>query len=397
MSARALVKRLFGRRVQLSVLSGLSIAFLLATLAVTSQVYLRLDDYGAARSDNMQWTLTQLEVDHAKLQTEALRLTHEGATALPDLRRRFDAFYSRATLLCEGPVYVAALKGSEVAPELDMLEARLKALVPLMDGPQATLLNAGPEISTALAELTDPVKSIATYGVQLDAQRVSAERAALTRKLAQLAVFSFLMILALVSLLILLWQLYRLYRARALGNRATLNRLSTILNTSQDSIIVVAPDGSVIDANRAADEAFGLRRPDGSLKTVDAILMRPDENGMPQPVSGEKLIGSCANGPNRCSNLMAKAADGHLFAVEMSADLANRSGNEVCVCFLRDISRRMADQAEIEAARDKAVAGEQARARFLGMVSHEMRTPLNGMLGALDLLDETGLTREQSQ
>lgn len=397
MSLRALVKRLIGRRTQLSVLSALSIAFLVATLAVTSQVYWRLDDYAVADSDNIQWTLTQLEVDHAKLQTEALRLTHEGATALPDLQRRFDALYSRTQLLCEGPVYVAALKGSEVAPELERLQNDLDALLPLMDGPEEVLLRSGPDLSAAMATLAEPVKTLSTYGIRLDAQRREAERGALTSKLGQLAVLSLLMLVALISLLALLWQLYRLYRGRALSNRATLNRLSTILNTSQDAIIVVAPDGSVVDANRAADMAFGLRRADGSLKHVNEILMRPDETGEPQPVTGRKLLGSCAEGPNRCANLLAKASDGRLFPVEMSADLANRSGNEVCICFLRDISRRVADQAEIEAARDRAVAGEQARARFLGMVSHEMRTPLNGMLGALDLLDETGLTREQSQ
>lgn len=55
----------------------------------------------------------------------------------------------------------------------------------------------------------------------------------------------------------------------------------------------------------------------------------------------------------------------------------------------------MADQTELLAARDRAISGEKAKARFLGMISHEMRTPLTGMLGALDLLDSTAMSPKQ--
>ena len=40
-------------------------------------------------------------------------------------------------------------------------------------------------------------------------------------------------------------------------------------------------------------------------------------------------------------------------------------------------------------------AGEGSKARFLATVSHEMRTPLNGVIGMAGLLDDTGLTPEQ--
>lgn len=50
---------------------------------------------------------------------------------------------------------------------------------------------------------------------------------------------------------------------------------------------------------------------------------------------------------------------------------------------------------ELQSARDKADAANTAKSSFLGVISHELRTPMNGVLGAAQLLSATRLETTQ--
>ena len=52
---------------------------------------------------------------------------------------------------------------------------------------------------------------------------------------------------------------------------------------------------------------------------------------------------------------------------------------------------------ELEAARDRANAANDAKSSFLGVISHELRTPMNGVLGAAQLMAATRLEPTQRE
>lgn len=53
--------------------------------------------------------------------------------------------------------------------------------------------------------------------------------------------------------------------------------------------------------------------------------------------------------------------------------------------------------AELQHARDKAEQANKAKSAFLGVISHELRTPMNGVLGAAQLLSATRLDPTQKE
>jgi PAS domain S-box-containing protein len=65
--------------------------------------------------------------------------------------------------------------------------------------------------------------------------------------------------------------------------------------------------------------------------------------------------------------------------------------------FLRDISLRKETEAALVRAKDEALASSLAKNDFLAKISHDIRTPLNAILGAANLLSETSLSADQSE
>jgi signal transduction histidine kinase/DNA-binding response OmpR family regulator len=64
-------------------------------------------------------------------------------------------------------------------------------------------------------------------------------------------------------------------------------------------------------------------------------------------------------------------------------------------CVGRDVTDRTETERALAEARDQADAANRAKSRFLAMASHEIRNPLNGIIGMSGLLLDTQLTPEQ--
>jgi PAS domain S-box-containing protein len=64
---------------------------------------------------------------------------------------------------------------------------------------------------------------------------------------------------------------------------------------------------------------------------------------------------------------------------------------------IRDSTKRVQEQKELEMAKEVALAASQTKSEFLANMSHEIRTPMNGVLGILQLLRDTPLNQIQGK
>lgn len=392
---RKSLKFMLKRKQQLILFSSLSAFFLIATVPLTFQVYYSLGDYRTTRTGNLMWATTQLEVDHLKFTNSIKDLNGSDTSFITTARQRFNSFYSRTTILKESEAYQAELTGTEATLFLKEISDAVYEMSLIIDDTNNDILQKRETLLEISASISVPIRKLISLGLTLEAGIAERERKVLTDRLLEISFLSLMLLTTLLSLVILLWRISKLYIRRASENRGNLQRLSTMLNTSQDAVLVVQRNGEIADYNDVAKQMFSITSADGQSKVISDILVYQFQDSTPHPVSGETLFRACDAGPKRCDNYNALTATGGETPVELSMDMASRSGLDICVCFIRDISHRITAEAEIQLAQEQALAGERTKTNFLNTVSHEMRTPLQAILGALDLMHETDMNPEQ--
>jgi signal transduction histidine kinase/ActR/RegA family two-component response regulator len=72
-----------------------------------------------------------------------------------------------------------------------------------------------------------------------------------------------------------------------------------------------------------------------------------------------------------------------------------RQEGELVYGVARDVTERIALEAEMKEARSAAEAANRAKSEFLANMSHEIRTPLNGVIGVAAALSQTNLSPQQ--
>lgn len=340
----------------------------------------RLDEMQISRRDNVIWTLAQLDVEFLELEKAALNLQISGDEALPELYRRFNVFYSRVGTLRQSPLYRNAIIEAGEIEALERTSAGLESVLPLMDGPSDQLLSHQEDLQSSLAELRPNTRRIVTNAsFVLSSVRESARKEA-ADLVTRLGIASLVLFGSLFGLAFLFSRLYVIYKLRATENLLTTQRLATVIETSPDAIVVTDTEGRVQEFNSAASRLLGY--PVLQALGMDFSSMLRDQHGqsVKLPIQSRAVFRQ---------RMCGRSQDGITLPLEVSQGATSLAQRPVYVYFLRDITERLRAEEALKASLDKAVAGEQAKAHFLAVMSHEMRTPLNGILGIVELLRDS--------
>ncbi len=351
-----------------------------------------------ANSDSVQWSLAQSDVELLALQATISDAIADPAVPVSTVRTRFDIFYSRAHTLSTSPLFDEVRKDPEMGLALGSIEDYLENSVTLIDSDDQTLRDALPRLRTMTSEIRNDVRNFNMKGVSVlsrvsDTQRTQTAE---TLNLAAIMILAFFFIL--IVMLGLLVYLFRRSQLRTVEQSLIRARLAAIVSTSLDAVVAVNKSGAIIDFNGAAEQIFGYTREEVVGRQMEDVIV-PDHlkdahrSGMERySTTGVKHV----IGKGRVQ-LEARRKNGEIFPVELSIASADSEEGEIFVSFLRDISRRIEAEQDLIKARDDAVAGEKAKADLIAVMSHEMRTPLNGMLGTLQLIDPSNLSAKEKE
>ncbi|MEP0638506.1 MAG: ATP-binding protein [Roseobacter sp.] len=352
----------------------------------------------SASSDNVQWTLSQSEVEFLEFDNHLTEELLEFEPDLRKLRRDFDIFYSRINTLSESRLYSNLRLSSDFSVNLARVQQFLTEALPIIDAHDDKMTSDLPELKVLTTMARPYTRALSNSALSYFANNSDQRRHDVSETLTRLtyAVGILMLILLLLSLYLGALNAQNVRRRKEIAQ--TSNRMKIVTSTSLDAVIVSNDHGYILDFNAAAETIFGHKAADVIGQDLGALIV-PEHyrdghhTGMERVrQNGDKRI--VGNGRVK---LEALRANGDVFPVELAIQSAETEDGEIFIAFLRDISRRVQGEAELIKARDLAVAGEKAKTDFLATMSHEIRTPLNGLLGNLALFEDTKLNAKQKQ
>ncbi|MGS4945748.1 ATP-binding protein [Meridianimarinicoccus sp. RP-17] len=353
----------------------------------------KLETLTTATSNPLERQFTQLEIDHLVL----LRTldTAETGSDLGDLRDRFDAFHSNLAPLRTGRTFADLRADPAFSTPLDAVSRTIDAAMPVMDGPDDTLLRALPDLRTDLTASTDDIRQIVARGTDHAAGRMDGGRISAAGTLRRLGLLTVALLGLLLAVVTHMWTLYRTARQNAVAAERSAARMAAVVENAFDAVVITDAAGSVQNFNHAAERMFGCARDEQIGRPVRDTLL---PHGLPAPSGANAQTGTSQTEGDTFVTLTATRMTGESFPLEAAVTTSrDADGADMTVYFLRDITTRTHAERELRAARDAALAGERAKQRLLTVMSHEMRTPLNGILATVELLQDTALDDKQAR
>lgn len=183
----------------------------------------------------------------------------------------------------------------------------------------------------------------------------------------------------------------RAHELESLKRREEQDKLRTITATANDAIVMMDGEGRITFWNEAAARIFGHGSAEALGRDVHGLI------GLPRHSLGTSQRPGSTVAGGEVMEIRCVRKNGEKFPVELSLASVALEGHWHAVGLMKDITRRKRDEAELLKAKAVAEKASKTKTDFMNTISHELRTPMNGIIGFSALLAASSLDEKQQK
>jgi PAS domain S-box-containing protein len=176
--------------------------------------------------------------------------------------------------------------------------------------------------------------------------------------------------------------------------RNAVRNLSEAMEQSHSAVVIVDLSTRIEYVNAGLCQQSGYAR-----RELIGRSWRELQSAGDAPAAFAEMEATVRSGRTWQGEWTNKRKDGGLYPVRgVVTPVKRRDGSLSCfVAVFEDMTPSKKNEEALRAALERAEAGDRTKALFLATMSHEVRTPLNGIVGFTSLLLDTTLSAEQRE
>ncbi|MEO5571149.1 MAG: ATP-binding protein [Bacteroidia bacterium] len=178
--------------------------------------------------------------------------------------------------------------------------------------------------------------------------------------------------------------------------KETENIFRLALDAAPGALLMMNDDRKIILVNRQTEKLFGYSRKELIGKNIKLLLpqrLRESFNDYWSVL----VKGNLPEEIRAALDFWGIDKNGNEFPMEIAINPFLTEEGVMVLSSINNITQRKKDEEQLREAKEKAEHLSRARQEFLSVMSHEMRTPLNAVVGISYLLAEGELTPEQEE